>query len=244
MTERRFNYAIAGPPPEAWTAHLKWSARVLRFAGVDVSDKELLAEIDHEDREQQAQRPIGRRIPPDSRKHPPQHQPALYEPNLSIPFKTRKKVDLRLGLVQVFPTGVSFQLIARAPDQQPDQGVVTGPEAMNLGFRLKSGQPHRIRLIVSVDPRRSKYGFHGGTVLANSSSPYDFPEDPNAPWLAGGSDRCTRVGDGDLEFAASYFLSPVPPKGKLVFTVAYPEFDIDVTNIVLDAAQFTQEPSD
>lgn len=115
---------------------------------------------------------------------------------------------------------------------------------MNLGSRIKPGQPHRIRLIVSVDPRRSKYGFHGGTVLANSMSPYDFPEDPNVPWLVGGSDRCTQVGDGDLEFAATYFLSPVPSEGKLVFTVAYPEFDIDVTDIVLDAAQFTQEPSD
>ena len=52
MTEwRRFNYAIGGPPPEAWTAHRKWSARVLRFAGVEIADEELLSEIDGEDQE-------------------------------------------------------------------------------------------------------------------------------------------------------------------------------------------------
>ena len=242
MTERRVNFAYAGPPPEEWTAHLKWSARVLRHAGVEVPDTELLAEIDHGDREQQTRRPIGRRVPPDFRRHPHQQEPALYEPNLSIPFKTRKDVDLRLGRISMFPTGVSFQLIARIPDPHPDQGVITGPEAMNLGFRIKPGQPHRIRLIVTVDPRRGQYGFYGGTVLANSSSPDDFPEDLSAPWLAGGSDRCVRVGDGELEFAATYFLSPVPTNGKLVFTVAYPEFDIDVTDLILDAAQLTQKP--
>ncbi|QBJ96905.1 hypothetical protein ERC79_13810 [Rhodococcus sp. ABRD24] len=243
MTEwRRVNFAIAGSSPEEWTAHLKWSARVLRHAGVEVPDTELSAEIDHEDREQQTRRPIGRRVPPDFRRHPHQQEPALYEPDLSIPFKTRKGVDLRLGRIRVFATGVSFQLIARIPDPHPDQGVIIGAEAMNLGFRIKPGQPHRIRLIVTVDPRRGPYGFYGGTVLANSSSPCDFPEDPGAPWLAGGNDRCVRVGDGELEFAATYFLSPVPTRGKLVFTIAYPEFDIDVTDLILDAAQFTQKP--
>lgn len=212
------------------------------LAGADVPDTELVAEIESEDRNLQAGRSIGRRRPPDSRTHPNQQEPALYEPELSIPFDT-KTIDLRLGRVRVFATGVSFQLIARTPDPHPDQNVITGPEAMNLSFRIKRGQPHRIRLIVAVDPTHSQYGPYGGTIVTNSSSPYDFPEDPATPWLAGGSSHCIRLGDGTLEFAGTYFLSPVPTSGQIVVTVAYPEFDIEVTEIVFDAAQFAQKPA-
>ncbi|MGW6374824.1 hypothetical protein ACWFRB_02010 [Rhodococcus sp. NPDC055112] len=240
---RRVNFAYVGPEPEEWTAHLKWSARVLRLAGVEVPDKELLADLDHEDRELLTRRPIGRRVIPDFRRHPDHQEPAIFSPDLLIPFKTEKSIDLRLGRVNVYATGVSFQLIARVPDLRPDQGLPTGSGAMNLGSRVKPGQPHRIRLIVTVGPKHGQYGTYGGAILSNSSSTYDFPEDRDAPWLAGGGDHCGRVGNGEIEFGATYFLSPVPARGKVIFTIAYPEFGIEITDIWLDAAQFAHEPS-
>lgn len=240
---RRVSGAYVDPPPE-WNAHLKWSARIQRYAGDDVPDPEMRATLDSEDRERQTQRPIGRRIPLAARKHPDQQEPALFEPDISIRFKTKQGIDLRLGRFRVFATGVSFQLIARTPDPCPDQNLPTGPGTMNLSSRIRPGQPHRVRLIVSVAPRRGQYGFYGGAILSNTSSPYDFPENQNAPWLAGGSDRRGRVDNEEIELAASYFLSPVPTKGQLVFTIAYPEFGIAMTNLLLDAAQFDQKTSD
>ncbi|QKT13741.1 hypothetical protein [Rhodococcus sp. W8901] len=63
---RRVNFAYVGPPPKEWTAHLKWSARILRLAGEEVPEQELLAELDREDRELQTRRPVGHRVLPDS----------------------------------------------------------------------------------------------------------------------------------------------------------------------------------
>ena len=76
-----------------WTAHLKWSARILRLVGESISDKELEGELEreeHEQREKRAQRPPGRREVPEFRKRPDafltteDDDPVLYEPTLSI----------------------------------------------------------------------------------------------------------------------------------------------------------------
>lgn len=239
---RRVNFAYAGPAPKEWTAHLKWSARILQLAGVEVPDQELLAELDREDRELQTRRPVGHRVLPDSRRHPDQREPALFSPDVSIPFRTKQGIDLRLGRFHVYATGIAFQLIARVPDLRPDQDIPSGHDAMNLSSRTKPGQPHRVRLIVAVEPHRGQYGLYGGSILSNCLSPSDFPEDPNTPWLAGGSDHCGRIGEGEVEFAATYFLSPAPTKGRLIFNVAYPEFGIEIADISLNAAQFAESP--
>ncbi|MGF7121970.1 hypothetical protein [Rhodococcus sp. BE178] len=241
---RRVNFAYVGPPPKEWTAHLKWSARILRLAGEEVPEQELLADLDREDRELQTRRPVGHRVLPDSRRHPDQQELVLLSPDLDIPLKTKQGIDLHVGRFNVYASGIAFQLIARVPDLHPGQGIPSGSDAMNLGPRIKPGQPHRVRLIVAVDPQRGQYGLYGGAILSNSSSPSDFPEDPNAPWLAVGSDHCRRTSDGKVEFAATYFLSPVPAKGRLIFNVAYPEFGIEIADISIDAAQFAPGSSD
>lgn len=236
---RRFSSAYEGPEPPAWTAHLEYSARILRLAGFEIEDKALLARVEREDHERKNATPRDRRRTlPDFRKHPPRTEAALFAVDFSRRFKFTENADIRLERFRVFPNGVSFQLVGRQPGPEEGQGIATGNENVNLSGRMRPGQQHRIRLVVSVDPRHGSYGFHGGTTLHNAAEVSEFPDDPESFWLAGGSDRRGLTREGDVEFAASYFLSPAPTKGTVIFTIGYPEFDIEPTSISLSASKF------
>ncbi|TQC41538.1 hypothetical protein EEB14_54230 [Rhodococcus sp. WS4] len=248
MSKKRFNFAYVGDPPPGWTAHLKWSARILRLAGESIPDKELELELEREEqehREKRAQRPPGRREVPEFRKRPDAFlttrdvDPVLYEPKLSIPFRTNNGLDLRFTRVKVYENGVGFDLVAREPDPDPTAGIPFDTETINLGYRIRPDKAHktRIRLVLAVSPTLGEHGFFGGTVLSNSYRQDDFPDDPNEPWLSGGGDSRGRVRDlGAIETRAHYFLSPVPTKSTIHVTVAYPEFGLRTTSIEFYAA--------
>jgi hypothetical protein len=250
MSGKRINFGYVGDPPPEWTAHLKWSARILRLVGESISDKELEGELEreeHEQREKRAQRPPGRREVPEFRKRPDafltteDDDPVLYEPTLSIPFRTNNGLDLRFSGLKVYENGVGFDLVAREPDPDPTAGIPFDTETINLGFRIRPDKAHktRIRLVVAVAPSRGQHGAYGGTVLSNSFKPGDFPDDPNDLWLYGGGDSRGRVRElGVIETRAHYFLSPVPTTGTIHVTVAYPEFGLKMTSIEFDAASF------
>ena len=248
MSKKRFNFAYVGDPPPEWTAHLKWSARILRLAGESIPDKELERELEREEQEQRekrAQRPPGRREVPEFRKRPDafltteDEDPVLYEPKLSIPFRTNNGLDLRFTRVKVYENGMGFDLVAREPDPDPTAGIPFDTETINLGYRIRPDKAHktRIRLVLAVSPTLGEHGFFGGTVLSNSFRQDDFPDDPNEPWLSGGGDSRGRVRDlGVIETRAHYFLSPVPTKSTIHVTVAYPEFGLKTTSIEFYAA--------
>lgn len=237
MSEKRFNFAYVGDPPPGWTAHLKWSARILRLAGESIPDKELERELEREEQEQRekrAQRPPGRREVPEIRKRPDafltteDDDPVLHEPKLSIPFRTNNGLDLRFTRVKVYENGVGFDLVAREPDPDPTAGISFDTETINLGYRIRPDKAHRtrIRLVLAVSPTLGEHGYFGGAVLSNSFRQDDFPDDPNEPWLSGGGDSRGRVRDlGVIETRAHYFLSPVPTKSIVQVTVAYPSLD-------------------
>ena len=247
---KRINFGYVGDPPPGWTAHLVWSARILRLVGESISDKELERELEREEQEQRdkrAQRPPGRRDVPEFRKRPDafltteDEDPVLHEPTLSIPFRTNNGLDLQFTRVKVYENGVGFDLVAREPDPDPTAGIPFDTETINLGFRIRPDKAHktRIRLVVAVAPSRGQHGAYGGTVLSNSFKPGDFPDDPNEPWLYGGGDSRGRVHElGVIETRAHYFLSPVPTTGTIHVTVAYPEFGLKMTSIEFDAASF------
>lgn len=236
---RRFSSAYEGPEPPVWTAHLEYSARILRLAGFEIEDKALLARVEREDQERKNLTPRDRRRTlPEFRKHPPQAEEALFALDFSRRFKFTQNVDIRLEHFRVFANGVSFELVGRQPCPEEGQGIAIGNENVNLSGRIRPGKQHRIRLVVSVDPRHGSYGFHGGTTLHNAAEVSEFPDDPESFWLAGGSDRRGPNQEGDVEFAASYFLSPAPTKGTLIFTIGYPEFEMEPTSISLSASKF------
>ena len=129
---RRVNFAYVGPPPKEWTAHLKWSARILRLAGEEVPEQELLAELDREDRELQTRRPVGHRVLPDSRRHPDQQELVLLSPDLDIPLKTKQGIDLHFWPIQC------VRLRNRLPVDRPRTGSSPRP---GHSFRLRRDEP-------------------------------------------------------------------------------------------------------
>ncbi|OXM18038.1 hypothetical protein CBI33_27925 [Rhodococcus erythropolis] len=225
MSER-INFAYIHSNPE-WDAHVLRSGQVLRLAGENIPDPKLAEKLDELAASTRSRRDqlIRSRELPEARRTPQGDSPLRASYGISLPFNPTTGLDLRLENLRLFHTGLAFQVVAHEPtvDKMPFLGAPDS-EQMNLGSRIKPGEPHRIRLIVDTIT---------GPILSNSDHPGDFPDDPNTPWLYGGrSWRGIAENLYGIATGGEYFLSP-PPGGPVWITVAYPEFNIKPTTIEL-----------
>ncbi|MFD6062987.1 hypothetical protein [Rhodococcus wratislaviensis] len=139
-----------------------------------------------------------------------------------------RDVELMLGRLRIYRTGIRFDLIAREQDE--GRGTFIG-ERINLTHRFRRPPKHRIYLgIVLPD----------GKIATNKKcTPPQAPEDddPATPWLYGGKSYSRQS-----ETSATYFLSPRPEgSSEVVFTISYPEIGIDrASSITLDFTRFTR----
>jgi len=231
MSER-INFAYVRSTPR-WDAHLLRSGQVLRLAGDDIPDPRLATQLDALNRPERSrtEQLIRSRDLPDYRRIPRGDSELRVSFDIALPFKTNSAVDLRLKSLRLFRTGLAFHVVAHETtvEQMPSLNQPSN-EQMNFGSRIKPGEPHRIRLIVDTIT---------GPILANSTHPGDYPDDPNEPWLHGGrSWRGIAENLYGITTGGEYFLSP-PPLGPLWITVAYPEFDLTSTTIELRLPQLS-----
>ncbi|MBJ7478662.1 hypothetical protein [Rhodococcus sp. (in: high G+C Gram-positive bacteria)] len=228
----RINFAYLRSTPR-WDAHLLRSGQVLRLAGDDIPDPRLATQLDALNRPERSrtEQLIRSRDLPDYRRIPQGDSELRVSFDIALPFKTNSAVDLRLKSLRLFRTGLAFHVVAHETtvEQMPPLNQPSN-EQMNFGSRIKPGEPHRIRLIVDTIT---------GPILANSTHPGDYPDDPNEPWLHGGrSGRGIAENLYGITTGGEYFLSP-PPLGPLWITVAYPEFDLTSTTIELQLPQLS-----
>ncbi|WP_460972999.1 hypothetical protein [Prescottella soli] len=140
---------------------------------------------------------------------------------LVLPLATTDDVAIWLYDLTVYSSGVAFTLQGRhRPDREPKPH--RSPR-MCLAGHPRPGETAPIQLTISLSD---------GTVLPNSTPRQEFPKNSAVHWL--------ETGHGSS--GADYYLSPLPPPGSLVVTIAYPEFGIPPSRIeigadaILDAA--------
>ncbi|MGE2847710.1 hypothetical protein ACQGFI_32615 [Rhodococcus sp. 2.95] len=178
MSER-INSAYVRSTPQ-WDAHVLRSGQVLRLAGEQIPDPVLREKLDALNRPERSrtEQLIRSRDLPDWRRLPQADSNLRASYDISLPFPADSSLDLRLTNLQLFRTGLAFHVVADepTPEEMPSLAQPSN-EQMNFGSRIKPGEPHRIRLIIDTIT---------GTILANSTHPGDYPDDPNEPWLYGG----------------------------------------------------------
>ena len=229
MSER-INFAYVRSTPQ-WDAHVLRSGQVLRLAGEQIPDPVLREKLDALNRPERSrtEQLIRSRDLPDWRRLPQADSNLRASYDISLPFPADPCFDLRLTNLQLFRTGLAFHVVAHepTPEEMPSLAQPSN-EQMNFGSRIKPVEPHRIRLIVDTIT---------GPILANSTHPGDYPDDPNEPWLySGRSWRGIAENLFGITTGGEYFLSP-PPQGPLWITVSYPEFGLAPTTIEFELPQ-------
>lgn len=205
---RRYNYSVVDPYSPEHLAHER-----------DVSERN----------SRERGRLARRRDVPPFRKTPPKGTEPIRTLSAEMAFvqKQNQEFMLSLGRIEMHPSGLKFDLIAREDDEQP---TMIGSR-INLTHRL-TAHPHRVYLGVVLED--------GSVVTNKKATPPQAPEDDDVstPWLYAGTSYSSQT-----ETGATYFLSP-PPSGTLTFTISYPELRIDQpATLLLDIDSLQLHPN-
>lgn len=204
---------LAGTPSD-WLEHTAWADHALNILGqnevgnmqdLSVGDRRALL--------------IRSRSIPDWRRPPERTAVDVADADWEATFYQRAELELRVGLFRRFDHGLLFRISALEPEGAAPR---RGARIPNLGFRIRPDLPHRIRLLAYTDA--------GGDLLTNTAHPGEFPDDPETPWLVGGSSGSGLAARG-FESRAEYFISSRQPINSLTLFASYPEFDIPASGV-------------
>lgn len=223
-------------PPSTWQEHPQWADRAqkileLRGDGFGVGSGDGRADI--EDRRALM---IRSRDVPDWRCPPVQMSDPIDNPDEPLPLFDRDDLTIGIGQFRRYPNGLGFRLSATEPDRDAGGDIQSGPEAPNLGFRIRPDLPHRIRLLAYEEP--------GDTLATNTAHPGNFPDNDRDLWLIGGSGGRGRMfAHNTIGSWSNYFLSPYPRGRTLTVLIAYPELGVPPSGITLATDSVMVAPS-
>lgn len=163
-----------------------------------------------------------------SRDDPHELGPSANEIPVAVPVSglLARTEELAVGLIgmQVYRTGVSFDLAVRLRREQP-QGV----SIHKLDAMVDAEGENYEKFQVSDSERlllRVEYA-DGGTVSnTGARSTWAGSKPPALVWLG--------TGAGYLTYDQEFWLTPLPPAGPLTFVCSWPAFDIPETRTVID----------